>query len=221
MAGNPTGGEMGLPKDSLGWQWKSEGGGFRWLLYLRVVPVQPDNLWRCCITCFGRRRATVPMIPLDENLRPTWLFGQTVHEGCYCAGDHEQADFTGQYGSPQVHRQTRMLGTGRAVQCRQARLDGWRRRLRGKSAAFASAARCPGFPDKFMPFMEEPPGAKLSTQAVATYGRVRGRCCFHEGLAQSGTIVCRSRRNYRRRTIPSSDANPRPHFLPERGMPRE
>ena len=23
-----------------------------------------------------------PMIPLDEQLRPTWLFGKTVHEGC-------------------------------------------------------------------------------------------------------------------------------------------
>jgi Ni,Fe-hydrogenase I small subunit len=23
-----------------------------------------------------------PIIPLDEALRPTWLFGSTVHEGC-------------------------------------------------------------------------------------------------------------------------------------------
>ena len=29
----------------------------------------------------------------------------------------------------------------------------------------------PGFPDKFMPFMDEPPGAKLSSTAVAIYGR--------------------------------------------------
>ena len=29
----------------------------------------------------------------------------------------------------------------------------------------------PGFPDKFMPFMEEPPGARLSSAAVALYGR--------------------------------------------------
>ena len=27
-----------------------------------------------------------PMIPLDEKLRPTWLFGKTVHEGCDRAG---------------------------------------------------------------------------------------------------------------------------------------
>ena len=28
----------------------------------------------------------------------------------------------------------------------------------------------PGFPDKFMPFMDEPPGGKLSTNAVGLYG---------------------------------------------------
>jgi hydrogenase small subunit len=30
----------------------------------------------------------------------------------------------------------------------------------------------PGFPDKFMPFMDEPPGAKLSAGAVGIYGRM-------------------------------------------------
>ena len=29
----------------------------------------------------------------------------------------------------------------------------------------------PGFPDKFMPFMDEPPGGKLSTNAVGIYGK--------------------------------------------------
>lgn len=28
----------------------------------------------------------------------------------------------------------------------------------------------PGFPDKFMPFMDEPPGATLSTKATGAYG---------------------------------------------------
>jgi hydrogenase small subunit len=28
----------------------------------------------------------------------------------------------------------------------------------------------PGFPDKFMPFMDEPPGGKVSTTAVGLYG---------------------------------------------------
>jgi hydrogenase small subunit len=29
----------------------------------------------------------------------------------------------------------------------------------------------PGFPDKFMPFMEQPPGSLLSSSAVMTYGK--------------------------------------------------
>ncbi len=29
----------------------------------------------------------------------------------------------------------------------------------------------PGFPDKFMPFMDQPPGSMLSTHAVTGYGR--------------------------------------------------
>jgi hydrogenase small subunit len=28
----------------------------------------------------------------------------------------------------------------------------------------------PGFPDKFMPFMDEPPGARVSTAASSAYG---------------------------------------------------
>ena len=30
----------------------------------------------------------------------------------------------------------------------------------------------PGFPDKFMPFMDEPPGARLSTLASGAYGKL-------------------------------------------------
>jgi hydrogenase small subunit len=30
----------------------------------------------------------------------------------------------------------------------------------------------PGFPDKFMPFMDEPPGGKVSTAASGLYGSV-------------------------------------------------
>jgi hydrogenase small subunit len=29
----------------------------------------------------------------------------------------------------------------------------------------------PGFPDKFMPFMDEPPGAKISSAAIGIYGQ--------------------------------------------------
>jgi len=29
----------------------------------------------------------------------------------------------------------------------------------------------PGFPDKFMPFMDEPPGARVSAGTIGIYGR--------------------------------------------------
>jgi hydrogenase small subunit len=32
------------------------------------------------------------------------------------------------------------------------------------------ACTMPGFPDKFMPFMDEPPGAKISSAASGLYG---------------------------------------------------
>jgi hydrogenase small subunit len=30
----------------------------------------------------------------------------------------------------------------------------------------------PGFPDKFMPFMDRPPGALVSSKSVVSYGRL-------------------------------------------------
>jgi hydrogenase small subunit len=29
----------------------------------------------------------------------------------------------------------------------------------------------PGFPDKFMPFMDQPPGSMLSSKAIQSYGK--------------------------------------------------
>jgi len=40
------------------------------------------------------------MIPLDDQLRPTWLFGKSVYEGCDRAGYYGQGDFTGGRRSP-------------------------------------------------------------------------------------------------------------------------
>src|SRR5437773_880854 len=77
MAGNPTG-CMGLA-DYLGWDFRSAGG-------LPVVnvpgcPVQPDNMMETLTWALMQAAGNAPVIPLDESLRPTWLFGKTVHEG--------------------------------------------------------------------------------------------------------------------------------------------
>ena len=69
------------------------------------------------------------MIPLDEQLRPTWLFGKTVHEGCDRAGYYEQGDFAREYGSPKCIVKIGLLGAGCELQRPEARLDGGHRRL--------------------------------------------------------------------------------------------
>src|SRR5580704_5719813 len=89
MEGNPTG-CMGLA-DYLGWDWKSKAG----LPIVNVpgCPVQPDNFMEVLLYLLNQATGKAPMIPLDEQLRPTWLFAQTVHEGCDRAGFYEQAEF--------------------------------------------------------------------------------------------------------------------------------
>jgi hydrogenase small subunit len=67
------GGVMGVP-DYLGWSWKSKAG-------LPVVcvpgcPVQPENLSETLLYLLYHVSGQAPVVPLDENLRPAWLFGR-------------------------------------------------------------------------------------------------------------------------------------------------
>jgi hydrogenase small subunit len=166
MAGNPTG-CMGLP-DYLGWSWRSTAG-------LPVVcvpgcPAQPDNITETLLYLLHMAAGRAPMIPLDESLRPTWLFGQTVHEGCDRGGYYEQAQFAEEYGSPLCI--VKLGCWGPVVQCNVGK-RGWMAGIGGCPNVGGICIGCtmPGFPDKFMPFMDQPPGSLLSSSAVMTYGR--------------------------------------------------
>ena len=110
------------------------------------------------------------MIPLDEALRPTWLFGQTVHEGCDRGGYYEQAEFAEEYGSRTCI--VKLGCWGPVVQCNVGK-RGWMGGIGGCPNVGGICIGCtmPGFPDKFMPFMNQPPGSLLSSSAVMTYGR--------------------------------------------------
>jgi hydrogenase small subunit len=112
-----------------------------------------------------------PMIPLDDALRPTWLFGQTVHEGCDRAGYYEQGDFATEYGSPKCI--VKLGCWGPVVKCNVPK-RGWMNGVGGCPNVGGICIGCtmPGFPDKFMPFMDEPPGGKVSTAASGAYGVV-------------------------------------------------
>jgi hydrogenase small subunit len=166
MAGNPTG-CMGLA-DYLGWDFKSAAG----LPIVNVpgCPVQPDNFMEVLLYLLNQAAGNAPAIPLDENLRPTWLFEQTVHEGCDRGGYYEQANFATEHGRPECI--VKLGCWGPVVQCNVAK-RGWINGIGGCPNVGGVCIGCtmPGFPDKFMPWNEEPPGAQLSTTAVVMYGK--------------------------------------------------
>jgi hydrogenase small subunit len=166
MEGNPTG-AMGLG-DYLGWTWKSKAG--LPLINIPGCPVQPDNFMETLYHLLQFAAGTGPMVALDALLRPRWLFSETVHEGCDRGGYYEQGDFTEEYG-----RKTCIVKLGcwgPVVQCNVGK-RGWMGGLGGCPNVGGICIGCtmPGFPDKFMPLMAQPPGSKLSTQAIQSYGK--------------------------------------------------
>ncbi len=167
MAGNPTG-AMGVA-DYLGWNWKSTAG--MPIVNVPGCPVQPDNFMETLLYLLYQAAGLAPMIPLDEALRPTWLFGKTVHEGCDRAAYYEQGDFANEYGSPKCI--VKLGCWGPVVNCNVPK-RGWMAGIGGCPNVGGICIGCtmPGFPDKFMPFMDEPPGAKLSSQVIGFYGKV-------------------------------------------------
>ena len=166
MEGNPTG-CMGLA-DYLGWKWTSKAQVP--LVCVPGCPVQPDNFMETLLYLLYMGAGRAPMIPLDEALRPTWLFGNTVHEGCDRGGYYEQAQFAEEYGSPLCI--VKLGCWGPVVQCNVGK-RGWMAGIGGCPNVGGICIGCtmPGFPDKFMPFMNQPPGSLLSSTAVQTYGR--------------------------------------------------
>ena len=166
MEGNPTG-CMGLP-DYLGWQWRSTAQIP--IVCVPGCPVQPDNMMETILYLLYMTSGRAPMIPLDDALRPTWLFGNTLHEGCDRGGYYEQGEFAEEYGSPLCI--VKLGCWGPVVQCNVGK-RGWMGGIGGCPNVGGICIGCtmPGFPDKFMPFMNQPPGSLLSSQAVQTYGR--------------------------------------------------
>jgi hydrogenase small subunit len=110
------------------------------------------------------------MIPLDDELRPKWLFGQTVHEGCDRGGYYEQGEFAQVYGDRECI--VKLGCWGPVVQCNVGK-RGWMAGIGGCPNVGGICIGCtmPGFPDKFMPFMNQPPGSMLSAHAIMGYGR--------------------------------------------------
>lgn len=166
MEGNPTG-AMGLA-DYLGWDFKTPAGIP--IVNVPGCPVHPDNFMETVLYLLYQASGLAPMIPLDNVGRPLWLFGSTVHEGCDRAGYYEQGDFATEYGTPQCI--VKLGCWGPVVNCNVPK-RGWTGGIGGCPNVGGICIGCtmPGFPDKFMPFMDEPPGGKLSSSAVGLYGK--------------------------------------------------
>ena len=195
MEGNPTG-CMGI-LDYLGEDWKSSAGIP--IVCVPGCPVQPDNFTETLLFLLQMAAARAPMIPLDEVGRPTWLFGATVHEGCDRGGYYEQAQFAQEYGSPQCI--VKLGCWGPVVQCNVGK-RGWMNGIGGCPNVGGICIGCtmPGFPDKFMPFMNQPPGSLLSSSAVQTYGRA-----IH-ALRRFTQASLNKEPHWRRRSLKSSES---------------
>jgi hydrogenase small subunit len=163
MAGNPTG-AMGVP-DYLGWDFKSKAG--LPIVCVPGCPTHPDNLSETLLYLLYQVSGQAPMIPLDEALRPRWLFETTVHTGCDRASYYDQSDFSTGYGAPTCL--VKVGCWGQVVRCNVAK-RGWINGVGGcpNVGGICIACTMPGFPDKFMPFMDEPVDAVPS--ASAPYG---------------------------------------------------
>jgi hydrogenase small subunit len=158
MKNNPTG-AMGLP-DYLGWNWKSKAG--LPIVCIPGCPAQPDNTTETLLYLVFQLAGYAPMIPLDDALRPKWLFERTAHENCDRGGFYEEGQFATEYGSDKCLVQ---IGcNGPVVYCNVPR-RGWQNGIGGCPNVGGICMSCtmPGFPDKFMPFMHEAFGARFSS----------------------------------------------------------
>ncbi|HEY6138122.1 MAG TPA: hydrogenase expression protein HypE [Thermoanaerobaculia bacterium] len=203
MEGNPTG-CMGLP-DFLGWEWTSRGGVP--IVCVPGCPVLPDNFTETLLYLLYQAAGRAPMIPLDDSLRPRWLFTQTIHEQCDRGGYYEEGEFAEGYGAPQCI--VKLGCWGPVVQCNVGK-RGWMNNLGGCPNVGGICIGCtmPGFPDKFMPFMNQPPGSLLSSVAVMTYGKaIRALRRFTQGSLNR-------RPEWRE---PRPDALPQPMNVPRDG----
>jgi hydrogenase small subunit len=176
MRGNPTG-AMGL-RDYLDPAFRSRLGDP--IVNLPGCPVQPDNITETLLHLALHVVGVEPMLDLDDQGRPRWMFERTVQEGCGRAGFAEQGEFA---ETPADARGclVKIGCKGPVVKC-NVPLRGWVNGVGGcpNVGGICIACTMPGFPDRFMPFMEAAALGKLAARGARfTYGpmlkRLRAR----------------------------------------------
>ena len=156
MAGNPTG-AMGVP-DYLGWDWKSKAG-----IPIVCVPGLPDPAGQPV------RDDPLPALPGDRpgaddpaRRRAAAARGCSARPCTRAAtapATTSRATSPTEYGSPKCI--VKLGCWGPVVKCNVPK-RGWINGVGGCPNVGGICIGCtmPGFPDKFMPFMDEPPGAQ-------------------------------------------------------------
>jgi hydrogenase small subunit len=181
MRGNPTG-AMGL-RDFLGGSWTSRSG--LPIVNLPGCPVQPDNITETLLQIVLHVAGLQDGLDLDDQGRPQWLFERTVQESCGRAGFAENGEFA---ETPADHRGclVKIGCMGPVVKC-NVPIRGWIGGVGGcpNVGGICMACTMPGFPDKFMPFMEPSQlGVLRARGARFTYGpalkRLRDRAIRRE-----------------------------------------
>ena len=161
MRNNPTG-AMGL-RDYLGWEWVSRLGIP--IVNLPGCPVQPDNITETLLCLVLHLARMGPMPELDGQGRPRRIFDRTVHEICNRAGLAEHGQFSHGHGEGQCL--VKLGCKGPVVKC-NVPIRGWSNGVGGcpNVGGICMACTMPGFPDKYMPFMEPDITAKMYSRTA-------------------------------------------------------
>jgi len=148
---------MGL-RDYLGWEWTSRLDIP--IINLPGCPVQPDNITETLLHLILHLSRMGPAPELDEQGRPRRLFSHTVHETCNRAGMAEQGDFAKGHGDGRCL--VKLGCKGPVVRC-NVPTRGWVNGIGGcpNVGGICMACTMPGFPDKYMPFVEPDRAARL------------------------------------------------------------
>jgi hydrogenase small subunit len=156
MRNNPTG-AMGL-RDYLGWSWTSRLGIP--IVNLPGCPVMPDNITETLLNIVLSLAGAGPPLELDEQGRPVAIFGRTVHEGCNRAGMAEAGQISDSHGDGRCL--VKLGCKGPVVKC-NVPIRGWSGGVGGcpNVGGICMACTMPGFPDKYMPFVEADAAARL------------------------------------------------------------
>jgi hydrogenase small subunit len=169
MRNNPTG-AMGL-RDYLGHDWRSRLGVP--IVNLPGCPVQPNNITETLLQLVLQLVGVGPAIDLDEQGRPSWLFERTAHEHCDRAGYSDNGRFSDSLAD-EGGCLVKLGCSGPVVKC-NVPSRGWVNGIGGcpNVGGICMACTMPGFPDKFMPFMDQERLALAAAQGARfTYGPV-------------------------------------------------